>query len=177
MHKYILTGAPGAGKTTLLRQLEIEGYPVVEEAATDIIYLEQAQKIAEPWQMPQFIETVTHLQILRRQFYTQAAQHQFFDRSPFCTLALALYLNAPVPQNLLNEIESIKALQFFHETVFFIENLGTITQTEARKISFDEALRFEKVHREVYLQHGFTLLDIPKDHLSIRVNKILHFIA
>ena len=37
MPRYILTGAPGAGKTAVLRLLEVSGYTVVEEAATDVI--------------------------------------------------------------------------------------------------------------------------------------------
>ena len=52
---FILPGAPGAGKTVLIRQLEWEGQHVVEEAATDVIALQQAQGIAEPWQDLQFI--------------------------------------------------------------------------------------------------------------------------
>jgi predicted ATPase len=39
MRRFILTGAPGAGKTAVIRQLEIDGFSVVEEAATDIIAL------------------------------------------------------------------------------------------------------------------------------------------
>ncbi len=42
MPSYILTGAPGAGKTAVLRLLEASGYPVVEEAATDVIALGNA---------------------------------------------------------------------------------------------------------------------------------------
>jgi len=42
MPAYILTGAPGAGKTAVLRLLEISGYAVVEEAATDVIALGNA---------------------------------------------------------------------------------------------------------------------------------------
>ena len=52
MNRYVLTGAPGAGKTAILRQLELEGFSVVEEAATDIIALWQAKGIAEPWTHP-----------------------------------------------------------------------------------------------------------------------------
>jgi predicted ATPase len=36
---YVLTGAPGSGKTAMLRQLEQDGFAVVEEAATDVIAL------------------------------------------------------------------------------------------------------------------------------------------
>lgn len=49
MRRYILTGAPGCGKTAILRQLELVGFGVVEEAATDVIALRQAQGVAEPW--------------------------------------------------------------------------------------------------------------------------------
>jgi predicted ATPase len=35
--RYVVTGAPGAGKTAIIRQLEIDGFGVVEEAATDVI--------------------------------------------------------------------------------------------------------------------------------------------
>lgn len=49
MPSYVLTGAPGAGKTAILRLLEGGGYPVVEEAATDVIALGHALGNAEPW--------------------------------------------------------------------------------------------------------------------------------
>ena len=35
MRRFIITGAPGAGKTAIIRQLELDGFSVVEEAATD----------------------------------------------------------------------------------------------------------------------------------------------
>jgi predicted ATPase len=41
MRRFILTGPPGAGKTAIIRQLELDGFCVVEEAATDIIALSQ----------------------------------------------------------------------------------------------------------------------------------------
>jgi len=48
MRRFVLTGTPGAGKTAILRQLELDGFAVVEEAATDVIALQQAQGVAEP---------------------------------------------------------------------------------------------------------------------------------
>ena len=52
MKRYILTGTPGCGKTAILRALELAGYPVVEEAATDIIALRNAHSIFEPIRTP-----------------------------------------------------------------------------------------------------------------------------
>lgn len=56
MRRFVLTGAPGAGKTTLLRYLKERGYFVVEEAATDIIALEQQQGAQQPWVHTSVIE-------------------------------------------------------------------------------------------------------------------------
>jgi len=45
MKRFVLTGAPGAGKSVILRQLELDGFSVVEEAATDLIALAQARAL------------------------------------------------------------------------------------------------------------------------------------
>ena len=58
MKRFILTGAPGAGKTAVVRQLELDGFSVVEEAATDIIALEHARGVAELWKYPSFIDSI-----------------------------------------------------------------------------------------------------------------------
>jgi predicted ATPase len=58
MPAYILTGAPGSGKTAVLRLLERRGYPVVEEAATDVIALAQALGRHEPWRERGFIDDI-----------------------------------------------------------------------------------------------------------------------
>jgi predicted ATPase len=50
--RYVLTGAPGSGKTAVLRLLETRGHAVVEEAAKDVIALENALGCAEPWADP-----------------------------------------------------------------------------------------------------------------------------
>jgi len=92
MNRYVLTGAPGAGKTAVIRQLECEGFGVVEEAATDIIALWQAKGIAEPWTHPEFIDAVVSLQQTReRRVGALPEVAQFYDRSVVCTAALADY--------------------------------------------------------------------------------------
>lgn len=56
MKRFIWTGAPGAGKTVTLRQLELEGFGVIEEAATDLIALWQARGVDKPWTECAFLE-------------------------------------------------------------------------------------------------------------------------
>src|SRR5207248_11578019 len=58
----IITGAPGPGKTAIIRQLELDGFSVVEEAATDVIAAAHAQGTLELWRHPSFIDAIAHLQ-------------------------------------------------------------------------------------------------------------------
>jgi predicted ATPase len=173
MKRFILTGAPGSGKTAIIRQLELEGFGVVEEAATDVIALEQALGNDEPWKQPSFVDAVVNLQKWRQ----MRASHlpdpiQFHDRSAICSAALAVYLGYPVSDLLSRELDRIKRDAIFQTRVFFIRNLGFIKATEARRISFEETLRFERIHEETYRSFGFEIFHVEAASLLDRVAMI-----
>ena len=173
MKRFILTGAPGAGKTAILRQLEIEGFSVVEEGATDIIAAAQAQGTAEPWAQVSFIDDVARLQRERQlRASDQTGSIQFHDRCAVCTLALAEYLGYPTSPFLAGELKRIKREAIYQKQVFFVRNLGFITPTEARRISFEETVRFEKIHLETYRDCGFELIMVEPGSVEERVNMI-----
>lgn len=175
MKKYILTGTPGSGKTTLLHALRRKGYAVVEEAATDVIAFEQSMGVSTPWTDPLFIHKILHLQIHREhQANTSSVSIQFFDRSPLCTYALCIFLGYTPPPELMIEINRITTKEVFQSNVFFIENLGSIDHTAARKISFDDALLFEKIHKNVYQHFGYELIFIPCIKINERVQYIIN---
>lgn len=171
MKRFVLTGAPGAGKTAILRQLELDGFGVIEEAATDLIAVEQACGIPEPWKHDSFIHAVANLQKMRLQRASRLADEiQFHDRAVICTAALARYLGHPLADGFLRELEAMSAM--FEKRVFFIRNLGFITPTEARRISFEESLRFERIHEETYRNFGFELLFVEPGSVRDRVAAI-----
>lgn len=168
-----MTGAPGAGKTAIIRQLEIDGFSVVEEAATDVIELWQANGITEPWTRPEFIETIVRLQQTReRRAVSMSDSVQFHDRSVICTAALAEYLHSPMPQCLLDELQRIKTGDLFERKVLFLRNLGFVTRTEVRRITYEETLRFERIHERTYHNIGFEIISIDPGSVSDRVRAI-----
>lgn len=173
MKRFILTGAPGAGKTAIIRQLALEGFSVVEEAATDVIAALHAQGIADPWRNPSFIDAITQLQRERQVRASHQPQEvQFHDRCVVCTVALARHLGYSVSALLAAELERIRKEDVYQNRVFFVRNLGFVTPTEARRISFEDTLRFERIHEQTYREFGFELISIERGPLTERVSTI-----
>jgi predicted ATPase len=162
-----------AGKTAIIRQLELDGFSVVEEAATDVIAVAQARGTLQPWTHPSFLDAIASLQKDRqiRASY-QPDEVQFHDRCAVCTAALAVYLGYPFSGFLAEELERIRDQRIYQNRVFFIRNLGFVTPTEARRISFEETVRFEKIHEETYRGLGFELVWVEPGSVAERASVI-----
>jgi predicted ATPase len=169
----ILSGAPGAGKTVLIRGLELAGMRVVEEAATDVIAWWQACGCEEPWRQPGFVDAILDLQLQRQSSLTFPFGAVFLDRSPVCTLALSRFLGLTPPVRLLEETSVERLRTLYRPEVLFVCSLGFITPTSARRISIEEARRFEVLHRQTYEALGFRLVDIPPAPAADRVARVL----
>jgi predicted ATPase len=173
MRRFIITGAPGAGKTAIIRQLELDGFSVVEEAATDVIAAMHARGTVEPWMHASFLDAIARLQRNRQmRASSQPDEVQFHDRCVVCTAALAVYLQRPFSPILTTELERVQEEAVYEKRVFFIRNLGFVTPTEARRITFEETLRFEKIHEQIYREFGFELLPVEPASLARRVSII-----
>jgi predicted ATPase len=73
---------------------------------------------------------------------------------------------------LSRELKRVETEAIYQKRVFFVQNFGFITPIEARRISFAETLRFERVHEATYRSFGFELLPIAPGSLLDRTNAI-----
>lgn len=164
--RFIFTGTPGSGKTSVIIELEKLGHTVIHEAATDVISREQAKGMEKPWDSLKFVDQITLMQKERQM--NAAGDLQFYDRSPFCTYALGKYLahwkgfEFKPSSVLLDETDRCLKNSVYQEQIFFFENLGFIEHTDARKISYKDALIFEQIHLDVYKEFGFDIIMVPK---------------
>jgi predicted ATPase len=169
--RFVLTGAPGAGKTTIARALRGLGHTVTDEAATDVI----AASPELESDGPAFLDRIVAVQRAR-----QLAAHgpvQVFDRSPVCTLALAVYSGLTPTAALRRELARIERERTYERRVLFVRLMGFVTPTAARRIGLADAERFERIHAEVYAGLGYELIDVPPATLADRVALAAEVIA
>lgn len=175
--RFIFTGTPCSGKTSVIVELEKLGHAIIHESATDVIAQSQAKGNMRPWEQPDFVDKIVLAQKSRQM--NAMGELQFYDRSPFCAYALGRYLshwhNSDFTPSLvlLAEIDRCIKAGVYQNKVFFFENLGFIEHTDARKISYEDALIFEKMHLEVYKEFGFEILLVPNKSIEERCRFIL----
>jgi predicted ATPase len=172
--RFILTGTAGVGKSSVIDRLKVVGYIVVSETATDLIAQKQREGVMRPWINPTFIDEIIAMQRQRQEAAFGALQ--FYDRSPFCTMALSRYLNYLPSSELLGELKRCKDQQIYQNKVFFLENLGFIENTDVRQISYQDSLFFEKIHMDVYHEYGFEIIMVKRDSILNRCDYILRAI-
>lgn len=146
---------------------------MVEEAATDVIAALEDRGVREPWMHPSFIDEIARLQKYRQMRASYLPDPiQFHDRCVICTAALATWLGRPRSPFFAEELERILEERIYQSRVLFIRNLGFVTPTAARRISFEDTVRFERVHEETYRDLGFELVSIEPGTLTERVRAV-----
>src|SRR5262249_52398015 len=125
-----------------------------------------------------FIDDIVELQ-RRRQFRADRSGEEtvVFDRSPVCTWALAEYLGVEPPAALRQEMDRVERERCYERRGLFVGNRGFCEPTAVRRISFEDSLRFERVHAEVYSRLGYELIPIARGDLQGRLDAVVREIG
>jgi predicted ATPase len=58
-----------------------------------------------------------------------------------------------------------------------MRDIGFIEPTDARRITFEDSLDFERVHAETYQALGYELVDVPRAEVADRTDMIEVLVA
>ena len=169
--RVVVTGAPGAGKTTVLDLLASRGWTVVPEAATEVNEQLAAAGAGEAWRAPDFLDRIVALQLERERAAGEEGVH-LLDRSVVCTLALARYLGLPAPDSLRAALDRVEAEGRYERRVLLVRPVGRVRRSVARRISYEDSLRFERVHVSTYRDLGYELVDVPLAPSAERADRV-----
>ena len=169
---YVLTGASGSGKSTLIAALRARGYQCVEELGRTIVR-EQIDMGSDgtPWQdQSKFLTLLIARSIEAFKAVTERSRPVFFDRSiAECTGHLDLL----GPQARDQCIEAA-AMFRYNSTVFVSPPWPEIYANDAeRRHTFVEAIASHQAELAAYVKCGYSLLEVPKAPVEVRVDFML----
>ncbi|AZA83252.1 ATPase [Chryseobacterium lactis] len=174
---YIITGGPGSGKTTLLEELSKENFITAPEEGRRII---KEQLISHgtglPWiDRKYFAELMfeASLKTYEKMRSISAAEAIFFDRGILDTLGYLKLENILVPEEM-----EIKAKELIYQkNVFILPPWKEIYQNdEERKQTFEVAIATFECMKEIYLEYGYHVIEVPKITAEERTQFIMEFI-
>jgi predicted ATPase len=79
-----------------------------------------------------------------------------------------------VTPTLTDELDRIATGRIYDKQVFFVRLLGFMTNTAVRRITLEQAERFEIVHERAYREYGYELIEVPPGPLADRTGTVEH---
>jgi predicted ATPase len=157
----VITGAPGAGKTTLLNILASRGFPIVPEAARQIIQEQQATSSnALPWaDTAAYIKLMLDRSISTFLEYEDASSLTFFDRGLPDTLGYAYIINLADPRPI-----QLACNQYRYSSSAFVAPpwREIYTNDSQRKQTFEDAIESFQHVVNSYHSCGYETLELPQ---------------
>ncbi|MDF9798891.1 putative ATPase [Catalinimonas alkaloidigena] len=173
-HYFILTGAMGSGKSTLCTELEKLHIPVIHEPARQILAEQRSfGGRGVPEIDPQhFTDLMLSRAIYHYREHAQVTHPILFDRGIADMIGYAdlFGLDLQVYQQAAERYP-------YHATVFVTPDWPEIyTTDDERKMTYLQAKAFGDKLREIYIELGYSLYELPKTSASHRAQFIISFL-
>ena len=167
----VITGAPGAGKSTIIETLSALGYRVQQDTARHIIQAKLAKGARGPRSRS---NEASHRQRVLAAMLREAAQLPrsemiFFDYGLPDNLAFARLAGLAIGPELRNA-----AHVFRYKQIFLLAPLPLRTPDPVRVENHTAQLLLDKLIRDVYLELGYRVVEIPALPVDERLKQILH---
>lgn len=168
--RIIITGPPGSGKTTLIKEIEKAGFPILDEAARNVIINQQqiANSNLVPWKDVQGFSSLVLQKILK----DLNPKHELI----FCDRGIPDIISYLKLARLDVSEEYYRATQEanYFSNVFICPIWEEIyVMDEQRKESIDEAQALQTLLSETYQELGFNVIAVPKIPVKERCQWIL----
>lgn len=170
-HCFVITGPPGSGKTPILNELAAMGYAVVPEPAREIIAEQRAIGIARVYDHDPrlFWELMLSRAVSDFEAARAIDSRVFFDRGIPDLIGHAA-LSGHDPSAAMEAAGRLR----YNDRVFALPSWPEIYVTdEDRRMTFEAAAAFGEHVRQVYADLNYTIIDVPRDSVSARVEFIL----
>ncbi len=173
---FIVTGAPGAGKTTLLDAATREGFRVGREAARAVIQSQAAiDGPAVQWRNPDmFAELMLDRDIQSWQSLRNHAGPVLCDRGIPDLVAFGRMLSLPDA----GHFHRAAMLYRYNPIVFFAPPWRDIYTDDAERTEgWDHAQRIYGPMRDVYVELGYRVVELPRAPVAERLAFVKDAIA
>lgn len=172
---FVITGGPGVGKTSVIHELQRRGFACIPEAARRIIQEQVKSGVdAVPWRnMERYSALMLEDSITDYLTHASATTVTFFDRGILDTVGHFRIAELSLP----DEAHRLAQRYRYNPSVFLFPPWREIYQTDSeRKQSFEESVTTYRVIQDVYLEYGYSLLEVPVAPVPERVDFILRSI-
>ena len=167
----VITGPPGSGKTPIVRELMALGFTGVPEPARDVIAEQRANGVDKIYDDDprSFLDLMLSRAVEDHRRARADGSPVFFDRAIPDQIGYAELFG-------LDASDAVTAARAhrYDETVFVLPSWPDIYVTDGdRRMTFEDAKAFGDRVREIYIDLGYTLVDVPRDTVAARVRFVL----